>query len=58
MHVMHDQLGDGGSVRLSNVMDDYDREGLGIDGDDPHGQAGPWSDTGSTSSGAQCWRAP
>jgi len=28
---MHDQLGDGRSVRLFNVLEDYNREGLGIE---------------------------
>lgn len=30
---MHDQLSDGRSVRLFNVLDDFNREGLGIDVD-------------------------
>lgn len=31
MDFMHDQLADGRSVRLFNVIDDYNREGLGIE---------------------------
>lgn len=31
MDFMHDQLGDGRSFRLFNVIDDYNREGLGIE---------------------------
>jgi putative transposase len=31
MGFMHDQLSDGRSVRLFNVLDDYNREGLGIE---------------------------
>jgi putative transposase len=30
MDFMHDQLEDGRSYRLFNVIDDYSREGLGI----------------------------
>lgn len=30
MDFMHDQLGDGCSFRLFNVIDDFNREGLGI----------------------------
>ena len=30
---MHDQLADGRSIRLINVIDDYNREGLGIEVD-------------------------
>ncbi len=30
---MHDQLSDGRSYRLFNVIDDYNREGLGIEVD-------------------------
>ncbi len=30
MDFMHDQLSDGRSFRLLNVIDDFDREGLGI----------------------------
>jgi putative transposase len=33
MDFMHDQLADGRSIRLFNVIDDYNREGLGIDVD-------------------------
>jgi putative transposase len=33
MDFMHDQLSDGRSVRLFNVIDDFNREGLGIDVD-------------------------
>ncbi|HEX7341904.1 MAG TPA: IS3 family transposase [Rhodanobacteraceae bacterium] len=33
MDFMHDQLGDGRSFRLFNVIDDYNREGLGIEAD-------------------------
>lgn len=33
MDFMHDQLSDGRSYRLFNVIDDYNREGLGIDVD-------------------------
>lgn len=33
MDFMHDQLGDGRSFRLFNVLDDYNREGLGIEVD-------------------------
>lgn len=33
MDFMHDQLSDGRSVRLFNVLDDFNREGLGIDVD-------------------------
>ena len=33
MDFMHDQLSDGRSIRLFNVIDDYNREGLGIDVD-------------------------
>ena len=31
MDCMHDQLWDGRSIRLFNVIDDFNREGLGID---------------------------
>ena len=33
MDFMHDQLGDGRGFRLFNVIDDYNREGLGIEVD-------------------------
>src|SRR5690554_4007324 len=33
MDFMHDQLADGRSYRLFNVIDDYNREGLGIEAD-------------------------
>jgi putative transposase len=33
MDCMHDQLWDGRSIRLFNVIDDFNREGLGIDVD-------------------------
>ena len=33
MDFMHDQLADGRSIRLFNVIDDHNREGLGIDVD-------------------------
>jgi putative transposase len=33
MDFMHDQLSDGRSFRLFNVIDDYNREGLGIEAD-------------------------
>src|SRR5699024_7290656 len=33
MGFMHDQLGDGRSFRLLNVLDDFNREGLGIEVD-------------------------
>ena len=33
MDFMHDQLSDGRSVRLFNVIDDFNREGLCIDED-------------------------
>ena len=33
MDFMHDQLADGRSVRLLNVIDDFNREGLGIEVD-------------------------
>lgn len=33
MDFMHDQLGDGRSFRLLNVLDDFNREGLGIEVD-------------------------
>src|SRR3546814_16857663 len=33
MDFMHDQLADGRSIRLFNVIDDYNREGLCIDVD-------------------------
>ena len=33
MDFMHDQLADGRSYRLFNVIDDYNREGLGIEVD-------------------------
>ncbi len=32
MDFMHDQLADGRSIRLFNVIDDYNRDGLGIEG--------------------------
>lgn len=31
MDFMHDQLHDGRSVRILNVIDDFNREGLGIE---------------------------
>lgn len=31
MDFMHDQLSDGRAFRLFNVLDDFNREGLGID---------------------------
>ena len=33
MDFMHDQLSDGRSFRLFNVLDDYSREGVGIEVD-------------------------
>ena len=33
MDFMHDSLADGSSLRTFNVLDDYDREGLGIEVD-------------------------
>ena len=33
MDFMHDQLADGRSYRLLNILDDYNREGLGIEAD-------------------------
>jgi putative transposase len=33
MDFMHDQLPDGHSIRLFKVIDDFNREGLGIEGD-------------------------
>ena len=33
MDFMHDQLADGRNIRLFNVIDDYNREGLCIDVD-------------------------
>jgi putative transposase len=33
MDFMHDALGDGRSFRLLNVLDDFNREGLGIEAD-------------------------
>jgi putative transposase len=33
MACVHDQLADGRSIRLFNVIDDYNREGLGIEVD-------------------------
>jgi len=31
MHFMNDQLRDGRTIRLLNVIDDFNREGLGIE---------------------------
>ena len=33
MHFMHDQLKDGRTFRLFNVIDDFNREAIGIDVD-------------------------
>jgi len=33
MNFMHDQLSDGRNYRLLNVIDDFNREGLGIEVD-------------------------
>ncbi len=33
MDFMHDQLSDGRSFRMFNVLDDFNRQGLGIEAD-------------------------
>jgi putative transposase len=40
MDLMHDRLSEGRSVRLLNIIDDFNREALAIAVDFPFGQPG------------------
>lgn len=41
MDFMHDQLSDGRSIRLSNLIDDFNQEGLAIEVDQSQLSAPP-----------------
>jgi len=51
---MHDQLGDGRSFRTFNVIDDFNREGLGIEVDFPVLRFGSFERSNRSSNGEDC----